>query len=245
MSIYVISNDLNIKYNLFKVGRTKDTNAEIVTKYQRYLSGARLLLWYRSNLTNYVEDEREILRFFDSNRNRTPNGFKNEWLSISFEQLKTKMDEYFGHDGEEFEEEQKRERENRQKEREERRTEKEMIQFTCDFCNQNLSNSQSLKRHHTTCKKRTCFLIQENFQHQIQSLKEQYEQQIQSLKEQYEQQIQSLKVQHKQQIQSLKVQHEQQIQSLKEQLSEFKNQIFEIAKHPKQSTVTNNNNTNT
>jgi hypothetical protein len=90
MSIYVISNDLNSKNNLFKIGRTKDTNTEIVTKYQRYLPCARLLLWYPS--TNYVSHEKELLQMFKLNRGSTPNGFRNEWLKISFVELKSKLD---------------------------------------------------------------------------------------------------------------------------------------------------------
>ena len=246
MSIYVISNDLNIKNNLFKVGRTKDTNTDIVAKYQRYLSGARLLLWYPSTIIKYVEDEREILRIFDSNRNRTPNGFKNEWLSIPFEQLKTKMDEYFGHDGEIFEEEQKRERENRQKEKEERKIEKEMIQFTCEFCSKIFSFRKSLKRHYPVCREKLIHEIEqikvENTQLQVEKNQlvqqlEQLEQKCQSKKKQLDQQ----RKEYEQQLDQLHKEHEQQlhikeheIQSLKEQLSEFKNQLFEIVKQPKQ-----------
>jgi hypothetical protein len=217
MSIYVISNELNIEKNMFKVGRTKDTTTEIVTKYQRYLSGARLLLWYPSTMTKYVEDEREILRMFNSNRNRTPNGFKNEWLSIPFEQLKTKMDEYFGHDGEDFEEEQKRER--------------ERGDYKCIYCGKQLSTKHALQRHHNVCSLLKIQTQKEQYEQQIHSLKEQYEQQIHSLKEQYEQQIHSLKEQYEHQQQ--REQYEWEIQLQKRQLEKLENQIFEIAKQSK------------
>jgi hypothetical protein len=187
MSIYVISNDLNIKNNLFKVGRTKDTNTEIVTKYQRYLSGARLLLWYPSNLTNYVEDEKEILRFFDLNRNYTPNGFKNEWLSISFEQLKTKMDEYFGRNEENFEEAQKH-RNNK------------MTQFICEFCNKQLSTKFNLSKHIQVCKQK----IQKEYVQEFELLKKQHEKETQAQREQFEKEIQALSHQNEQLQQQVK-----------------------------------------
>jgi hypothetical protein len=231
MSIYVISNDINIEKNMFKVGRTKDTNTQIVTKYQRYLSGARLLLWYRSNLTNYIKDEREILRFFDSNRNRTPNGFKNEWLCIPFEQLKTKMDEYFGHDGEDFEEEQQRERETRQKEKDERRVEKEMTEFVCDFCSKQLSTKFNLSKHLQVCKKR----INNERSQEFENIKEQHKKEIQALQQLLQNQLEEQQKQHETTIhmlnQKIKEQKEQ-IEKLEFQNIEYHNQIFEIAKKP-------------
>jgi len=229
MSIYVISNDLNIEKNLFKVGRTKDTNTEIVTKYQRYLSGARLLLWYRSNLTDYIEDEREILRMFDSNRNRTPNGFKNEWLSIPFEQLKMKMDEYFGQDGEIFEEEKKRERGG----------------YKCIYCEKQFSRKAYMIKHLTICKKVEVSRlttqienIQEQYEKKLEEQREQHEKKLEEQREQYEKKLEEIEQQLEQQRKEYD--HDQQlhvkdneIRSLKEQLSEFKTQLFEIVKHPK------------
>jgi hypothetical protein len=226
MSIYVISNDLNIKNNLFKVGRTKDTNTKIVTKYQRYLSGARLLLWYPSNLTNYVEDEKEIFRLFDLNRNRTPNGFKNEWLSISFEQLKTKMDEYFGQNGENFEEERKqslKQHHNRHKEKE---------NIDCEFCQKTYSCLKSLRRHQASCKQRKDReqkeMMDQNtkLQYEIQVLQQQ-NQELDNQKEQYEKEIYSLT---------------QQNDMLHQQIKQLQNQIFEIAKQPTTIYKTNNSN---
>jgi hypothetical protein len=187
MSIYVISNDLNIENNLFKIGRTKDTNSEIVTKYQRYLSGARVLLWYPSTLTKYVEDERELLRLFDANRNRTPNGFKNEWLSISFEELKTRMDEYFGQDGEDFDEE--------------RRTRTKI--FTCMYCNKTLKSKQGLERHNNICtQKEHLERIRQKFESDIQE-------KLNQQKMYYEEQIEKLELQNKEQIEKLELQNKE------------------------------------
>ena len=226
MSIYVISNDLNIENNLFKIGRTKDTNSEIVTKYQRYLSGARLLLWYPSTLTHYVEDEKELLRLFDANRNRTPNGFKNEWLSISFEQLKTRLDEYFGQDGENFEEERKREQERKEKEREERVTERTTRVIICEYCDVSFTTNQSLKRHYGRCKEKEKRNLIVYYDSQIET----YERQLQEQRDQYERQLQEQRDQYERQLQEQRDQYEKETQLLKEQLTEFKNQIFEIAK---------------
>jgi hypothetical protein len=97
----------------------------------------------------------------------------------------------------------------------------------CEYCDFKFTTTQSLKRHYGRCKekdKRNLIVHYEsqieNFQQQIQ----QYEKQLENQREQYEKQLEKL---------------ENHIQKLE-------NQIFEIAKQPKQSTVTNNNNnTNT
>jgi len=49
-----------------------------------------------------------------------------------------------------------------------------------------------------------------------------------------EKQLQEQKEQHERQLQQLKIDYENEIHALKEQLSEFKNQLFEIAKQPKE-----------
>jgi hypothetical protein len=212
MSIYVISNDLNIENNLFKLGRTKDTNSDIVSKYQRYLTGARLLLWYPSTLTDYVDDERELLRLFDANRNRTPNGFKNEWLSISFEELKTRLDEYFGQNGEDFEDEQKRERERKDN--------------ICSFCDKNLSSKCYLNKHMQTCKKRESIESRNVLESQLQQQQQQYESQLQQQQQQYESQLQQQQQQYESQLERLQKQLDEQ----KELVKMYQNQILEIAK---------------
>jgi hypothetical protein len=252
MSIYVISNELNIEHNFFKIGRTKDTPTEIVIKYQRYLSCARLLLWYPSTLSNYKNDEREILRLFDANRNRTPNGSKNEWVTVPFEQLKSKMDEYFEQDGEEFEEEQKREYERKLKEREEQKLERGEVDSSrrekkCEYCMQ-IFLAKNLQRHYSACKKKDIVLFeeqfQEQFQEQLQEQRELHEKQLQEkLQEQRElhekqlqEKLQEQRELHEKQLQNQREMFEKEIQSLKEQkeqLVEFKNQLFEIAKQHK------------
>jgi hypothetical protein len=165
MSIYVISNDLNSKNNLFKIGRTKNTNVDILSKYQRYLSGARLLLWYPS--TDCVSDERKLLEMFKSNRGHTPNGFRNEWLNISFVELKSKLDIFFGFSGDDFEEEQKQNK-----------------IFNCKYCNKTFTRTNNLTRHYLVCKSK-----------EINSNKEKYEYENQIMREQYEREIQNLRIQ--------------------------------------------------
>ena len=95
-----------------------------------------------------------------------------------------------------------------------------MSNHICNFCNQIYYHKSNLNRHINSCKRK----------------------EIQSLKENHEKEIQSLKENHEKEIQSLKENHEKEIQSLKEQLTEFKTQIFEIAKQPKTTKTTNHNN---
>jgi hypothetical protein len=193
MSIYVISYDVIIDNYLFKLGRSKDTNSDIVTNYQRYLTGARLLLWYPSTLTDYVDDERELLRLFDANRNRTPNGFKNEWLSISFEELKTRLDEYFGQNGEDFEDEQKRERERKDN--------------ICSFCDKNLSSKCYLNKHMQTCKKRESIESRNVLESQLQQQQQQYESQLERLQKQLDEQKELVKMYQNQILEIAKQRH--------------------------------------
>jgi len=90
----------------------------------------------------------------------------------------------------------------------------------CIHCEKQLSTKHALQRHHTVCNSL-----------KIQTQKEQYEQQIHSLKEQYEQQLQ---------------QQREQFQLQQRQLEKFENQLFEIAKQPKQQQqITNHNNQST
>ena len=231
MSIYIISNDLNSKNNLYKLGRTKDTNVEIVTKYQRYLPSARLFLWYPS--TDCVAVERELLEMFKSHRGQTPNGFRNEWLNISFSELKLKLDQFFGFDGEAFEEERKKTREIIQKIKEEKKLHYEKKIPTCEYCNNNLSNNQSLKRHYLSCNKKNKHILQQEYenqlqtlQHQLQTQQDQYENQLQTLQNQL--QTQQEKYEH--QLQTQQEKYEQLIQTQQERIEKLENRIFEIAK---------------
>jgi hypothetical protein len=213
MSIYVISNEINSKNNLYKIGRTKDTNTVIVTKYQRYLPCARVFLWYPSE--DCIKDERTLLKLFKQYRGRTPNETENEWLKIEFSELKSKIDEYFGFDGKAFEEEQKLERERKRIEKEnreiQRKIEKENQMNTCEYCNRIYSCTKSLKRHHNTCKEKQSTDIQ---------------QQLNSLTEK----IQTQQQQHEQKIQILKSQYEKKIKDQQLRIEKLEGQIFEIAK---------------
>jgi hypothetical protein len=117
---------------------------------------------------------------------------------------------------------------------------------TCEYCSNSLSNNQSLKRHHLTCKKKNKYIPEI----QLQVERDQYEQQIQNLKYQYEQQIQTQQLQYEQQLQTQQLQIEKlesqieklesQIEKLESQIEKLENQIFEIAKQPKQNTINNN-----
>jgi F0F1-type ATP synthase membrane subunit b/b' len=89
---------------------------------------------------------------------------------------------------------------------------------TCTYCLKNFHSTSTLNRHLKTCKKKISTEFEEYNKTQLQNLREQYENQIQNLREQYENQI----------------------QNLREQLEEFKTQIFEIAKQPKEQHTIHN-----
>jgi chromosome segregation ATPase len=124
-----------------------------------------------------------------------------------------------------------------------------MSSIKCSYCEKEISSKSNLSKHLKICKIKEKLDLDSRQQTQ----REQYENQLQTQREQYEQQIQNLTTenqtrqqQYEQQIQNLTTQYEQQLQNLKEQLDEFKTQIFEIAKQPKQinnntQTTTNNN----
>ena len=98
----------------------------------------------------------------------------------------------------------------------------------CDFCHKTLSSKRALLRHQNVCNKKEIHILG----NQLRTQREQYESQLRTQREQYESQLQSQKEQ-----------YEHQIELITEQLNEFKVQIFEIAKQPKQihhSTTQNN-----
>jgi hypothetical protein len=224
MSIYVISNDLNSKNNLFKIGRTKNTNVDILSKYQRYLSGARLLLWYPS--TDCVSDERKLLEMFKSNRGHTPNGFRNEWLNISFVELKSKLDIFFGFSGDDFEEEQKQDRERKRIENEEKKKQKEEEMFNCEYCKREFAQSRNQKQHSEICKEKIKFLHEQ----QLQTQRDLYEQRFHELQTHRD----ILQQQYERELQTQREQYERQLQNQQLQIEKLEGQIFEIAKQPKQ-----------
>jgi hypothetical protein len=90
---------------------------------------------------------------------------------------------------------------------------------TCTYCNRIFSYAHGLRRHHLVCK-----------QKDIQTLQERYEKELREQREF---------------IQTLQEQHEKEIRTLKEQLTEFKTQLFEIAKQPKNITTNTTTTTQT
>ena len=103
---------------------------------------------------------------------------------------------------------------------------------TCEYCDFNFTTHQSLKRHYGRCKEKEKRMLIIQYESQTKNLQEQLQMSFQKQCEQYETQLQKQREQ-----------YEIQIQNLKEQLSEFKTQIFEIAKQPKQ--INNHTNSNT
>jgi hypothetical protein len=101
----------------------------------------------------------------------------------------------------------------------------------CDYCKHNFSTNQSLKRHETNCKEKQKQIYEKK-------LTEQYEHQ---LKEQYEYSRQQQK-QYEEQLQTQQIQYEKQIEKLELQIQKLENQIFEIAKQPKQQVNNNTHN---
>jgi hypothetical protein len=94
---------------------------------------------------------------------------------------------------------------------------------TCNHCLKELSSKQALQRHQNTCKIYKDFQLQ----NELQIIRQQYEQQLRNVREQYDNEIESLK---------------EQIEKLELQNREYHNQLFEIAKQPKQQQITNHNN---
>jgi hypothetical protein len=118
----------------------------------------------------------------------------------------------------------------------------------CLYCEKYYSNKPNLSRHQPTCPALKLYHSNQNLKKELvqqqtrcDEQKEYYEQKFQTLQEQHEKEIRY----QREFVQNLQEQHEKEIQSLKEQLTEFKAQLFEIAKQPKQVTNNNNNNTNT
>jgi hypothetical protein len=120
---------------------------------------------------------------------------------------------------------------------------------TCEYCDVSFTTNQSLKRHYGRCKEKEKRNLIVHYHSQI----EKYEKQLQEQRDHYEKQLQEQRDQYEKQLQEQRDQHEKETRLIKEQLSEFKNQIFEIAKQPKtnvtnhttQTTQTHNNrNTN-
>jgi hypothetical protein len=111
-----------------------------------------------------------------------------------------------------------------------------MTDIVCEFCNRYFSQNKNLKKHYERCKKKSIF----QHEQQIENQKEQYEQQLETLRQQYEQQLETLRQQYEQQL----INQREQLEQQKEKIEKLENQIFEIAKQPKQPmTIYNHSNT--
>jgi hypothetical protein len=111
----------------------------------------------------------------------------------------------------------------------------------CDYCKHNFSTNQSLKRHDINCKEKQKQIYEKG-------LFEQYEQQFKKQHEHFEQQQKQLKKQiecYEQQLKEQQIQYEKQLEKLELQIQKLENQIFEIAKQPKQQFNNHNNSNNT
>ena len=107
----------------------------------------------------------------------------------------------------------------------------------CDFCNKIFSTRSNLSRHISICKKREPVIQYQTQQVQFQEYIKQLQIQNQMLIDQYESQLQKQQEQYETKNQML----EQKINEQREQIEKLENQIFEIAKQPKQ--ILNHNNT--
>ena len=109
-----------------------------------------------------------------------------------------------------------------------------MTDIVCEFCNRYFSQNKNLKKHYERCKKKSVF----QHEQQIENQKEQYEQRLANQLEQYEQRLANQREKYEKEILNQK----EQIEKLELQNREYHNQLFEIAKQPKQQQITNHNN---
>ena len=110
----------------------------------------------------------------------------------------------------------------------------------CNYCEKSLSTKNALQRHQMICNKRELQIQKEQLQTQLQTQKEQLQTQIQTLQTQLQTQKEQHEIQLQSQLQTQREQYEIQLQTLREQLDEFKTQIFEIAKQPKEQNTIHN-----
>jgi hypothetical protein len=98
---------------------------------------------------------------------------------------------------------------------------------TCEYCNSTFSRQNVVYRHYQTCKMKLLHDQKEVYESQLQNQKEQYEQRLANQREKFEKEILIQK---------------EQIEKLELQNRDYHNQLFEIAKQPKQQYTTNHNN---
>jgi hypothetical protein len=121
----------------------------------------------------------------------------------------------------------------------------------CKFCDKTFSSKSNLNRHISSCKIKENFDIQEQIRIQLQNRHkieiDSFHEKLQNQQNQYENLIQKFEEQQQQyetkiQILDQKInEQKEQIEKLELQNLEYHNQIFEIAKQPKQQQITNNN----
>jgi len=126
------------------------------------------------------------------------------------------------------------------------------MSIVCTYCNREFAQTKNLKKHYERCREKPTKILIEQYEIEKKQIIHQLQQEIQTQQLQTQQQLHSLtekirfqQQQHEQQLQTQKDQYERELRMLKEQLEKFENQIFEIAKQPKQNTINNTQTTNT
>ncbi len=109
---------------------------------------------------------------------------------------------------------------------------------TCMYCEKTFSYAHGLRRHYLICK-----------QKDIQEVRKQNEElllQIETIQKHYEEKLQNQKDRYEEKLQNQKERYEKELNIAQKQLEKFENQLFEIAKQPKQQQqITNHNNQST
>jgi multidrug efflux pump subunit AcrA (membrane-fusion protein) len=125
---------------------------------------------------------------------------------------------------------------------------------TCEFCNHTFATVGNRNRHYPKCSDKQLQTQKHHYETQLQKQQEHYETQLQKQQEHYETQLQKQQTQlqkqqehYETQLQKQQTQLQKQreyIQDQQDRIVRLENQIFEIAKQPKNIT-TNNNTTQT
>lgn len=88
MSIYVISDPIKEKENMYKIGRTTKTKKGILSVYTRYL-GNPVIKFFNTvpNWFDYKDVECVILYDLDKYRIKNNNGNKSEWIHLELPKI--------------------------------------------------------------------------------------------------------------------------------------------------------------
>jgi hypothetical protein len=119
------------------------------------------------------------------------------------------------------------------------------MQITCEYCSHTFTIQRTLKQHYERCKEKKLAEQKKLYEEQLQNHRKTYLNQLEQQQEEHKTQLQKQQEQYEIKIQLLdqKINEQrEQIEKLESQNLEFHNQIFEIAKQPKQ--IHNNNNSN-